>query len=280
MNGVYVCDAHTGAEIHHFQAADQPKNIPAIVRRQAQLTGEGGVHGLAFSRDGKWLCTSGRDGSVRLWEVVTGREVLLRDGHESDVNQVAFGADSRTALSCSEDAQAYLWSLRPSMEEAKTSLGELWSALADEPAKAYRAIWMMSETEGAGAFLRGKLAPVKPVTNERLSWLIADLDSDQFAVREAAGKALAALDSRAAPAMREALRNNPPLETRKRLEELLHRVESRTLSAEELRICRAIDVLERLATAEAREVLKVLADGAAEARTTTAAQAALKRLQR
>jgi WD40 repeat protein len=279
MNGVYVCDARTGAEIHHFQAADLPKGIHEIERRMLQKTGDGGVRGLAFSPDGRWLCTSGRDGSVRLWEVITGREVLRRDGHAGDVKQVAFGANSRTVLSCGEDAQAYLWSLRPSMEEAKTSLDSLWSALAAEPEKAYRAIWRMSENEGAGAFLRGKLAPVKPVTNERLARLIADLDSDQFAVREAATKALAALDSRAAPAMREALRNNPPLESRKRLEELIRLAETKTLSPEDLRIGRAIDVLERLATAEARTLLKVLAGGAPEALTTTAARAALKRLE-
>ena len=125
-----------------------------------------------------------------------------------------------------------------------------------------------------------KISPVKPVANERLAKLIADLESDQFAVREAASKTLAELGEIAAPAMRKTLASKPPLETRKRLEQLVKRIDSKTLSAEELRIGRAIEVLERLHTPEARRVLKTLADGAPEALTTTEAQAALKRLRR
>jgi hypothetical protein len=99
-------------------------------------------------------------------------------------------------------------------------------------------------------------------------------------VREAATKALADLGERAAPAMRNALADKSPPETRKRLEDLLKRVETKTLSAEELRVWRAIDVLERLATPEARQVLRTLAGGAPGALRTTAAQAALERLKR
>lgn len=281
VNGVYLCDARTGATIHHFQAADPPKGANEWQLHRIRTAGEGGVHGLAFSPDGRWLGTSGWDGSVRLWEAATGREVLRFDGHAGDVKQVAFGADSRTLLSCGEDAQAYLWTLRPPAQgDAKPALDALWSALAGEPAKAYRAIWVLSEAEGAGAFLRGKLVPVKPVTEERLKKLIGDLESETFAVRESATKALAELGEIAVPAMRKALANKPPLETRKRLEGLIQRIETKTLTTEELRIWRASDVLERLGTTEARALLKALAAGAPGARATTAARDALKRLER
>jgi WD40 repeat protein len=281
VNGVFLCDARTGAVIHHFQAADWPKASPPEERRRARLASEGGVHGLAFSPDGKWLGTSGIDGSVRLWEGATGQEVLRLNGHAGDVKQIAFGADSRTILSCGEDSQAYLWSLRPPMEkEGKPSLNSLWAALAGEPAKAYRAIWALSEAKDAAAFLRDKLAPVKPVTEERLQKLIADLESETFAVRESATKALAELGENAAPAMRKTLTSKPPLETRKRLEDLIQRIEAKTLTTEELRTWRALDVLERIGTPEVRQVLKALADGAPGARLTEAAKAALKRLQR
>ncbi len=249
VNGVFLCDARTGTVIHHFQAADWPKASPPEDRRRARLVGEGGVHGLAFSPDGRWLGTSGVDGSVRLWEVATGQEVLRLNGHAGDVKQVAFGADSRTVLSCGEDAQAYLWTLRPPIEnEAKPSLDALWAALRDEPAKAYRAIWALSEAQDAAVFLRGKLAPVKPVVEERLKKLIGDLESDTFAVRESATKALAELGEIAAPAMRKALANKPPLETRKRLEELIQRIKAKKMTTEELRTWRALDVLERIGT--------------------------------
>jgi hypothetical protein len=62
------------------------------------------------------------------------------------------------------------------------------------------------------------------------------------------------------------------------LEELIKRVEAKTLTAEELRTWRAIDLLERLGTVEARELLTALAAGAPGTLPTTA-QVALKRLR-
>jgi hypothetical protein len=218
---------------------------------------------------------------VRLWEVVTGRQVLRLKGHEGYAHEVSFGAEGRTVLTSGADAQAYLWSLRPPMKQgAKPSLDSLWADLAAEAAKAYGALWSLSEVKGAAAFLRGKLAPVKLVTDERIRKPIDDLESDTFDVREKATKALADFGRVAAPAMREALRNKPPLETRKRLEDLLQRIEKKALLTEELRQMRAIDVLERQGTAEARELLQTLAAGAPGAFMTTEAQAALKRLRR
>lgn len=277
VDGVYLCSARTGAPLHHFQAADLPKGIRNDEVIRLRLQGDS-VRGLAYSPDGRWLGTCGRDGSVRLWETATGQEVLRFDGHAGDVKNIAFGSDSRTLLSCGEDSQAYLWSLRPpGQREPKASLESLWSALAGEPAKAYRAIWAFSEDAESAAFLRGKLTPVKPVAEKRLIQLIEELESDTFAERERATKALAELGEMAIPAMRKKLTGKPPLETRKRLEELIRRIEARTWTVEDLRTQRAIDVLERLGTAEAREVLKALAADAPGARTTTAAQTALKR---
>jgi RNA polymerase sigma factor (sigma-70 family) len=279
---VCLCDVQTGGEATRFRAVDHPKGPVDPNRNFAHgIFGQGVVWGLSFSPDGKWLSTSGTDGSVRLWEIVTRREVLRFTGHHGYAHEVAFGADSRTILSCGEDAQAYLWTLRPLADkDAKPSLDSLWSALASEPSKAYRAIWAMSETKDASMFLRGKITLAKPIAKERLAKLIADLDSDQFAVRESATKTLAKLGEMAVPALREALRDKPSPEARKRLEELVRmkHVEKMTLSAEELRMWRAIDVLERLGTTEARQVLKTLADGAPEALSTTAARTALKRL--
>lgn len=223
---MYLCEARTGAEIAHFQAVNArkgPTYTPNLDRFGLY------VEGLTFSSDGRWLCTSGWDGSVRLWEVATGREVLRRNGHMEKATEVSFGNDSRTVLSCGEDAQSYLWTLRPAeKQEANRSLDALWAALAEEPAQAYRALWTMSETKGAVDFLRGKLVSLKPVVDERLRQLIADLDSDIFAVREVATKELADIGEAAAPSMQAALRDKPSLESRKRLEELIQRLEKKS----------------------------------------------------
>lgn len=69
------------------------------------------VRCLAFSPDGRWLLTGGADRSVRVWEVVSGREVRRFDGHLDWVEQVAFTPDGTAALSVGDDGAAYLWAV-------------------------------------------------------------------------------------------------------------------------------------------------------------------------
>jgi hypothetical protein len=51
------------------------------------------------------------------------------------------------------------------------------------------------------------------------------------------------------------------------------------MTGERLRLVRAIEVLERIGSVEARQVLQTLADGAPQALGTAHAQAALQRFQ-
>ncbi|HMF11982.1 MAG TPA: hypothetical protein VKE94_06735, partial [Gemmataceae bacterium] len=69
----------------------------------------------------------------------------------------------------------------------------------------------------------------------------------------------------------------PSPETKRRLEDVRSKLTGLVLQGERLRAHRAVEVLERIGTAEARQVLQALADGAPGARITTSAQAALKR---
>ncbi len=113
----------------------------------------------------------------------------------------------------------------------------------------------------------------------RVQQRIADLDSNQFAVRAAAAKELAVLGEVAEPALRQALDGKPSVELRKRVEALLAGM--RTAPPEEtLRSLRAIQVLERIGTPDAQRVLRKLATGAAAARETRDARDALERLAR
>jgi HEAT repeat protein len=106
---------------------------------------------------------------------------------------------------------------------------------------------------------------------------IADLDSNQFAVRAAAVKELEKLGEQAVPALRQALAGQPSAELRKQAETLLGGL-SRVSSPEVLQRLRAIQVLERIGSPEARQVLERLAGGAPAARETRDARAALERL--
>src|SRR5262249_26278168 len=107
----------------------------------------------------------------------------------------------------------------------------------------------------------------------RLARLLADLGGGRFAARRQATCELEELGEAAAPALRRALGENLPLETRRRIEEILEK-----LSPQRLVGLRALEVLEHAGTAEARDVLERLAGGVPEAPLTREARAALRRL--
>ncbi len=108
--------------------------------------------------------------------------------------------------------------------------------------------------------------------------MIADLDSDNFKTRSKAVTDLAALGELAVPPLQKVLTSRPSLETKRRAESLLEKLIAGTLTADQVRLVRAVEVLERLGTPEARQVLQTLANGADGALPTRQAQAVLDRL--
>ncbi len=70
---------------------------PGAVARlgSARLPQEVAVTGLAFSPDGKWLASGGRDGAVRLWAAATLRKVHHLKGLHGFEARVAFSPDGK-----------------------------------------------------------------------------------------------------------------------------------------------------------------------------------------
>jgi WD40 repeat protein len=68
------------------------------------------VNGVAYSPDGTRLASGSSDGSVRVWNVTTGQEVLppLR-GHEDQIYAVAYSPDGRTLASAGDDMTVRVW---------------------------------------------------------------------------------------------------------------------------------------------------------------------------
>src|SRR5205823_6370475 len=122
--------------------------------------------------------------------------------------------------------------------------------------------------------------PVEAADGKRLARLLDDLDAEDFEKREAASQELARLEEIAGPALRAALKGDPPAETKRRLRELLDKLDRRAPSPEALRHLRAVEALEHSGTPEARRLLEALAAGAPEARLTQESKAALRRLTR
>jgi hypothetical protein len=82
------------------------------------------------------------------------------------------------------------------------------------------------------------------------------------------------------PALTTALGKNPSVEVSKRLEKLIARVQESDLPPNQLRVLRAVEVLESIGTTEARQVFAEMARGAAGARLTEEARLSLERLKR
>ncbi|HEY7428229.1 MAG TPA: WD40 repeat domain-containing protein, partial [Gemmataceae bacterium] len=256
----------------------------AATGRETRVCG-GRARSLAFSPDGRTLF-SAMGNTFHLWETATGQEIRGWKGHQGWNTAVAFSPDGRTVASGNGGTTILLWDAFPSRAASlKTSpiprrdLQPLWSDLASDAARAYAAIIALSrQPRTSVAFLQQHLRPIDPLKAGALESLIADLDSDDFARREKAQVELARLGELALPALRRGLAGHPSLEKRRRMERALKEAADAVASSEHLRALRAITVLEWADTAEARKLLARLAAGAAEARFTQEAKAALDRL--
>jgi RNA polymerase sigma factor (sigma-70 family) len=246
------------------------------------LGSENWVEALAFAPDGRTLAAGHADGVVRFWELASGKVRREWQTQSGGILALAFSADGGLFASAGSDTTALIWPaderIKPRDWTAK-ELEALWSDLAGEDAvKAYRAIGALRAVpQQSVPFLKARLPPVAEVDAKELMRWIVELDDERFAVREQATAELTKLGDRAEPALRQTLSRQPSLEVRRRIEAILAELD-RPLSAEQFRQGRAVEVLERIATVPARQLLRRLAQGAAGARLTREAKAALRRI--
>ncbi len=250
---------------------------------------------VAFHPDNHILATNDLDG-IQLWDLRNGARGAqfrtpepVRVGVPMDRNVccVAFTPDGRRLATGMPDGTILMWDIllppsKPQRLEPK-EIESLWADLADaDAAKTWRAVWRLADAPNdALTLLHARVRPYPTAPAEVTRKLLADLDSDSFEVREAAVKQLQEMGLQAEPALREALQAKPPLEQRRRIEAILAGLSEipEKPATEELRQLRALIVLERMGTVEARGLLREVAQGPPSARLTRQAQACLACLQ-
>ena len=87
--GIWIYDAHTGAEIVLIPERDAVK--------------------VALSSDGATLASGSDDNTIRLWDAVSGQLKAILKGHTAWVSTVAFSSDGATLASGSDDNTIRLW---------------------------------------------------------------------------------------------------------------------------------------------------------------------------
>ena len=170
----------------------------------------------------------------------------------------------------------------PSPLPGDKDLAAAWDDLAaDDAPRAYRAVVCLAHhPQQSVPFLKARLRPASGPGAREVARLVAALGAENFADRERAEQELEALGEAVRPALERAAAGAPEPEVRRRLEALLERLERRVPPPGELREVRAVEALERMATPEARELLRALSEGAKETRVTQEAKASLDRLTR
>jgi WD40 repeat protein len=221
-------------------------------------------HHVTFSPDGRYLAA--RSEFLAVWDVSAIGRLPDQAGHASPIRI----SSPRSLLGSG---------LEKDLSESE--LKALWRDLGGEDARqSYKAIWRLAAApDRTVAFLTSRLKPAAPADLNQIAQLLRDLDSSDYGTRSKSAKELAQLGDAAGPALRCALKDNPTLELRKRVEHLLTKLDE-VPPPDRLQALRAVEALEMIGTPEARRLLADLAKGAPEDRLTCEALSSLRRLLR
>lgn len=225
--------------------------------------------------------------TVRLWDAITGRELARYSGLSSVVASLAFSPDGAYLAGGMYDSTILVWDVRQLTRASKFANKQLdavglegcWADLAaDDAPKAHQASWtLISAPKQSVALLRERLTPIIAADGGKTRQWIADLESEKFAVRQAAMKELEKIGEQIKSPIQKAMQGNVSLESRHRLEQILNALPD-IPGPTTLRTIRAIVVLEKIGSPDAQGVLEALARGAPGARETEEAKASLKHL--
>ncbi len=241
---------------------------------------------VAFSPDGKWLLSGSQDKSARLWEVETRQCVrTYRDGY-GNARALAFSGNGRTIAIGGDTKAVFLRDIvPPSSKQADVSLdfvsdcGERkWTDLCKEDAS------VSFETMRLMVFYGDSAVPVIETWFQRallerdkhVERLLGQLSSRTYSKRRQASDLLTVLSPLVEPGLRSALRETRSLIAKAHLCVILQDIDDAPLT--DLGLKRSIQVLEWIASKEARACLDRIAGHVPDSPYSREARRAIARL--
>ena len=85
---------------------------------------EESVTSIAYSPDGCYLASGSQDNTIKIWDLVTGKEKTTLKGHLNEVTSVSYSPDGRYLASGSNDNTVKIWDLNTG-KETTTLIGHL-----------------------------------------------------------------------------------------------------------------------------------------------------------
>ncbi len=211
-------------------------------------------------------------GTVLLYDLANGQQFGKLTGHPVPVTALAFAPDGKSIACAYRDTSVLLWDL-PALD-CSDFVGPLlppddpWLALAaDEAVLAWKAHWeMVKGSKHSVAYLRSRLQPAQRAVLRPVAPLVQQLNNPKFTVRQQATKDLEAMGKSIEAELRAELKTAPNLETQRRLESVLAKLEF--TKRKQMQELRGIAVLEQIGDSDATFVLETLATGDPDAPLT------------
>lgn len=205
---------------------------------------------------------------------------MYGDGDSALFDHVLLG---RTVADLDKATEAALGRVKGAKPQAGKERDGLWDDLMGADAKkasaALRAF--LATAPDHVVFVKDRLAKPGDEQAARIRELIAKLDADDFDTRDAATDALVKIGPAAVEAVRPLVKGGPNDEVRFRAAVILKRLgggPAPGVADTAARLTRVVRVLERAGTADARAVLREIADGKLAHGVAPEAKAALARL--
>lgn len=103
-----------------------------IKAERLKLSGhQGDVYTVLYTPDGKMLVSSGKDGTVRLWDAADGHALCVLAAHQREVNTIALSPDGSQLASAGDDHTVGIWSVPRALAQSTNSIAATQAALLD-----------------------------------------------------------------------------------------------------------------------------------------------------